>query len=181
MNRKKILFTTAACICLLSIVANPVKAQQRPKMNMDDFRPAIGCTWKGELTYLDYSSGKAYTMPAHIVLLINRQNPAELLVNYKYPDEPKADNADSLLISSNSTKQLLGEEEVISATRDGKGNAEIVTEIAGIDGNDNRKCLIRHRYIIGVKAMSIRKEVRFDGEEKFILRNEYKMTARDCQ
>ena len=59
--------------------------------------------------------------------------------------------------------------------KNNEGIREVITEINGTDGNDNRKAVLRHIYKIGKKMFVSRKEVRFEGEEKFILRNEYKM------
>jgi len=46
----------------------------------------------------------------------------------------------------------------------------------GADGNENRKAVLKHIYYIDKNSFSIRKEVKFDGEPNFLLRNEYKMS-----
>jgi len=147
--------------------------QNSPAVSIKDFKPAFG-KWNGSLTYLDYSSGKPYTMPANITILKNESNDRQLILAFEYPDEPKANGNDTLVISSDGL-QIDGAA-VISKKKNSKGNLEIITEKDGVDGNDSRKAKLRHTYIIGKKKFSDRKEVRFVGEEKFILRNEYLMS-----
>ena len=147
--------------------------QFSPVVSVKDFKPAFG-KLKGSLTYLDYSSGRPYTMPANIIISRDNTNDHRLIFAFEYPDEPKASGNDTLIIS-NDGLQVDGAA-VISKKKNREGYLEIVTEKNGIDGNDNRKAVLKHIYTIGKKMFSNRKEVRFDGEEKFILRNEYKMS-----
>jgi hypothetical protein len=63
---------------------------------------------------------------------------------------------------------------VVSKEKSG-GILHLVTERSGVDGNEHKKAIIKHIYIISKKTFSNRKEVRFEGDEKWILRNEYKM------
>ena len=155
------------------IVSGFAFTQLSPVVSVKDFKPAFG-KLKGTLTYLDYSSGKPYTMPANITISRDNNNEQKLILAFVYPDEPKANSNDTLVIS-NDGLQIDGAA-VISKKKTSEGFLEIITEKNGIDGNDNRKAVLKHIYTISKKIFSNRKEVRFDGEEKFILRNEYKMT-----
>jgi hypothetical protein len=148
-------------------------AQTTTHVIVKDFKPAFG-KWKGSLTYLDYSSGKPYTMPANVIISKNGNNTQQLILAFAYPDEPKANGNDTLVISDDGL-QIDGSM-VVSKKKNSDGALEIITERNGVDGNDNRKAAIRHIYIINKKKFISRKEVRFDGEEKFILRNEYAMS-----
>jgi hypothetical protein len=143
-----------------------------PTIKVKDFRPAFG-KWKGTLTYLDYSSGKPYTMPANVTVHANPENQWQVILAFEYPNEPGANGNDTLVISSDGI--LLNGEAVVSRKKS-NGVIEIITERTGQDGNENKKALIRHVYSISKKLFSNRKEVRFEGEEKWILRNEYKMS-----
>jgi hypothetical protein len=136
-----------------------------------DFKPAFG-EWKGTLTYLDYKSGKPYTMPANITISKDASNERQLVFRFEYPNEPKANGNDTLVISDDGSK--IDGADVVSKTRVGK-NLLLTTEKDGVDGNDNRKATIRHIYTIGKKSFINRKEVRFEGEPNFIMRNEFKM------
>ena len=142
-------------------------------VSIKDFKPAFG-KWKGSLTYLDYSSGKPYTMPANVTISKDGNNTHQLILAFVYPDEPKANGNDTLVISDDGL-QVDGAM-VVSKKKNNDGTLEIITEKNGADGNDNRKAIIRHIYSIGKKKFSNRKEVRFDTEEKFIMRNEYVMS-----
>ena len=158
----KLLFATT----LLAVLLFP------PTVSVKDFKPALG-KWKGTITYLDYSSGKPFTMPANVTISKHNNNTQRLILAFAYPEEPKANGNDTLVISSDGM-QIDGAA-VVSKNKNSDGNLEIVTEKLGIDGNDNRKAILKHIYTIGKKIFINRKEVKFDGEEKFILRNEYSM------
>jgi hypothetical protein len=138
-----------------------------------DFKPAFG-KWEGSLTYLDYSSGKPYTMPANITVSKNKDNKQQIVLAFEYPNEPKANGNDTLVISDDGL-QIDGAI-IVSKIKNSDGSIVIITDKEGVDGNDNRSATLRHIYNISKKIFSNRKEVRFKGEEKFILRNEYKMS-----
>ena len=70
---------------------------------------------------------------------------------------------------------MMDEALVISKKRTGRKEFTIITEKAGIDGNDNRRATIRHIYKVSKHSFTSRKEVQFEGEALFMLRNEYKM------
>ncbi len=158
----------------MALMLLPVLAftQTITQVTQKDFKPAFG-KWKGSLTYLDYSSGKPYTMPANVTISKDGNNVHQLIFAFAYPDEPKANGNDTLVITDDGL-QVDGAM-VVSKKKNSHGTLEIITEKNGVDGNDNRKAVLRHIYSIGKKKFSNRKEVRFDGEEKFILRNEYVM------
>ena len=65
---------------------------------------------------------------------------------------------------------------VISKEKSVGGVLHIITEEPGVDGNDNRKAVLRHIYSISKRTFFSRKEVKFEGKENFIIRNEYKMS-----
>lgn len=138
-----------------------------------EFKPAFG-KWKGSLTYLDYSSGKPFTMAANVTISKDKNNSKQLILALEYPEEPKANGNDTLVISDDGL-QINGAA-IISKTKSSDGSLVIITDKDGLDGNDNRSATLRHIYTIGKKIFSNRKEVRFKGEEKFILRNEFKMS-----
>jgi hypothetical protein len=140
-------------------------------VSIKDFKPAFG-NWQGTLTYLDYTSGKPYTMPCNITVSKNGSNANNLILAFEYPNEPKANGNDTIVISTDG--RMIDDEQVVSKEKE-NGLLKIITERNGVDGNDNRKAIIRHIYSIGKKSFSVRKEVKFDGEEKWILRSEYKM------
>ena len=138
------------------------------KISVADFKPVAG-EWFGHLTYLDYSSGKPYTMPANVqITLLNKEH--KLLFASSYPDEPKANSTDTTIISADGA---MIDEEVVKSVKKLNDNTEIITEYKATDGNDNKPAIIRHTYTLSNKRFSIKKEVKFEGTTEWIKRNEY--------
>ena len=135
-----------------------------------DFKNLTGC-WQGSLTYLDYSTNKPFSMPANIIVKDFKKNNI-IVCSFIYPNEPKANALDTIFISKDG--RLLNNEPIKTKRSFGNDSLEIVTEINGMDGNDNKAAIIHHTYIIGSSTYSIKKEVQFIGQTKWILRNEYK-------
>ena len=158
----------AAAVLLISISAS---GQSKHAVHPADFVSAEGY-WKGTLTYLDYSSGKPYSMPASITLSTNKTG--EIYFSFVYPDEPKANSKDTLKITKNGLE--FDGATVTSKMRKEDGSLIIITDRDGFDGNDNKKAVIRHVYTIGNTIFNNRKEVKFEGTDKWILRNEYAFT-----
>jgi hypothetical protein len=157
-------FIAALFICVFTFAANDIKVSTK------DFSIAFGF-WKGSLTYLDYSSGKPYTMPAEINISADSTNKNGLIFIYQYPNEPKANGNDTLQINESGT--MINGALVVLKQKDENGALKIITEKAGIDGNDNRKATIRHTFFISEKIFSNTKDVKFEGEKNWIRRNEY--------
>ncbi|MBT8268422.1 MAG: hypothetical protein HKO96_04075 [Flavobacteriaceae bacterium] len=125
--------------------------------------------WTGTLTYIDYSSGNPFTMPADLSVQLGTNNNQLTLFNI-YPNEPKANNKDKIKISANGEK--LNGKNVMSVQRNANGTIEIITEF---EGKDNRKkALIRSIYIVGNEQFIIRKEVKFQDSDEWLKRNEFK-------
>lgn len=119
-------------------------------VSVKDFKPAFG-QWKGTLTYLDYTSGKPYTMPCNITLNPVNANPQQLVIAYEYPDEPKANGNNTLVISRDG--KMIDDEMVVVKEKTG-GLLKVITEKNGVEGNENRKALIRHIFETRKKALA---------------------------
>jgi hypothetical protein len=148
-------------------------AQSPTKISTADFKPVFG-NWEGSLTYLDYSSGKPFSMPANIA--ISRLGSKQLIFANAYPEETGANAVDTSTIAKNGT--LLDEEKLISKRKLEDGNLEIITEYTGPDGNDNLLARIRHTYIIGKTLFVRRKDVMFVGDAEWIMRHEFRYNKR---
>lgn len=144
-------------------------SQKVPRVYARDFNEAVG-QWQGSLTYLDYTSGQPYTMPAELEI---RQLPGknQFLLADHYPGEPQADGADTLAIADRG--RGLNAARVVSRKKRADGSLELVTESEGVDGNDNRPATFRLTYVLGPAVFSRTKEVRFTGEAVWIKRHEY--------
>jgi hypothetical protein len=164
MKRRIILVT----ICCLSFCYS--FSYSDSKIRSKDLKNLIGC-WEGSLTYLDYSTNKPFSMPANIIVKdFKRSN--TIICSLIYPKEPNANSADTIFISKDG--RSLNNAAVKTKRSLGEDSLEIVTEIAGIDGNDHKDATIRHTYILGKNNYSTKKEVQFVGQTQWIVRNEYK-------
>jgi hypothetical protein len=135
-----------------------------------EFKNLIGC-WKGSLTYLDYSTNKLFSMPANIIVKDFKSSNL-IICSLIYPEEPRANALDTIFISKDG--RLLNNEAIKIKRSLNKDSFTIVTEISGIDGNDNKAAILRHTYILGKNSYSVKKEVQFTGQTQWIVRNEYK-------
>ena len=125
-------------------------------------------SWQGKLTYLDYSSGKPYTMPANIKISLT-ENMLGYIMGYEYPNEPHANSKDTTYVN----KKLFGKDKIVEFKKATNGAFTLVTEIAGEDGNDHKKAILRHTYTLKSNNYSVVKDVKFDGTDVWIKRNEY--------
>lgn len=164
-----VVFLKKDMLRLFSLAVLLVLWIQDPVVSCKDFKPALG-DWKGRIMYLDYSSGKPFSMPANVRIYPGPNRKYELILALEYPQEPRANGNDTLRISERGDR--LDGEKVVSRKKE-DGVLKIVTETEGVDGNDRKKALIRHIYTIGRKVFIQRKEVKFDNETSFITRNEF--------
>ena len=132
-----------------------------------DLSSSLG-SWEGKLTYLDYSTGKPYTMLANILISLT-ENKSGYIMGYEYPKEPQANSKDTTFIIDN----FFDKEKIVEFKKDSVGGFSLVTEIEGEDGNENKKAILRHTYQLISNTYSIKKEVKFEGSDIWIKRNEY--------
>ena len=152
---------------ILAFTAASVLAQDKV---MSSEMEKITGKWIGKLIYLDYQTNKPYEMPANLeVVRIGKSD------NFKfsntYPNESSANSTDTFEISNEG--KLLDNETVKSKKTLPNGDLEIVTEVAGKDGNDDKEALLRHTYLISEIKFEIKKEVLFSGSEQWVLRHSY--------
>lgn len=156
---KNILFATMFLLLCLSVNAQSVQ--------IIDLATSVG-NWEGKLTYLDYSSGKPYTMSANIKISLT-EDKTGYIMGYEYPKEPHANSIDTTFIVNN----LFGKDKIVEFNKAADGGFTLITEIEGEDGNDNKKAILRHTYLLKKNTYSVVKEVKFNGTDKWIKRNEY--------
>lgn len=165
LNRYAVVYTSAVLIVLLLTGFAAVGT----KLHMNDFKLLRG-DWSGQLTYLDYTSNEPFTMPVNVNVSMNKKT-RHLYFKYHYPNEPQADETDTLVLNSQGT-QLNGEN-VLSIVKPKKETVIIITEKEGVDGNNNRSATLRHTYLFNERIFVLKKEVRFTGEENWLIRHEY--------
>lgn len=158
-------------IVLATTVSN---AQTNFKTLFRDFQNLSG-SWTGSLTYLDYSSGKPYTMPADVeIKRIGTTN--QFALSNLYPNEPNANSTNTVTISTDG--KYINKELVKSRRTLPSGGVEIITEEAGTDGNERKPATVRHIYLLGKTIFKKRKDVQFVGETNWLNRHEYAYTKK---
>ena len=153
-----IVFSTVIC-----------KAQRKLKTSIGDLETLSG-SWNGSLTYLDYSSGKPYTMPANLVIKQMGKS-AKYSFSNIYPNEPSANFTDTVALSSDG--KLFDGKLITSRQKTTNGDVEFITEDLGKDGNENKPAKIRLTYTFNQNSFSKRKDIQFVGETGWIKRHEY--------
>ncbi len=167
---RNIKYVPAIIVILLS--AASCVAQNKTKPSIADFTQLCG-SWVGNLTYLDYSSGKPYTMQANLIIKrINKTN--NYSISNIYPNETNANSLDTLTVSSDG--KVIDGKMLKSRRKLANGTVEFITEELGKDGNDNKKALIRLTYTFNQTSFSKQKDIQFVGEAQWIKRHEYLYT-----
>ena len=151
------------------LIMTNCNGQINPKTPVKDFDKLVG-SWQGSLTYLDYSSGKPYTMSADLVVArIEKTN--QFSFSNIYPKETSANSVDTITISKDG--KYIDKELVNSRKNLPDGDIEIITEESGKDGNDHKPATIRHTYTFGKTSYKNKKDVQFPGGTEWINRHEY--------
>ena len=158
---------TVSIVIIIFALLFSIKNYSQNIVTKDDLQILLG-KWTGTLTYIDYGSNKPYTMPANLIVEQGKNENQILLFN-NYPNEPKANSKDKIKISKNG--ELLDNKRVKSKEKLADNQIQIITEYFGKD--NKKKALIRNIYIIGEKKFVIRKEVKFNNSEEWIVRNKY--------
>ncbi|WP_028786671.1 hypothetical protein [Terrimonas ferruginea] len=156
---------------LLSIFLLTISFQlsAQSKLTADQLKYLPG-TWKGNLTYLDYSSGQPYTMQADLFVTL-LENGRKYIFSNRYPGEPAANAADTIAIDL-ASNFFDGHKISYVSTIAGNG-VEFATEHNGTDGNDNKPALIRLTYRFDRRMFTRKKEVQFTGTTEWLKRHEY--------
>ncbi|MEY4047828.1 MAG: hypothetical protein RL284_1379 [Bacteroidota bacterium] len=156
---KKVLLTSA--LVLLCFFANAQSIQVK------DLASSVG-KWEGNLTYLDYSSGKPFTMLANLKISLTADSMGYIMA-YEYPQEPHANAKDTTAVVGS----FFGKDKIVEFKRDSAEGFTLVTEVDGEDGNENKKAILRHHYLLQQNTFTITKSVKFQGTDNWIKRNEY--------
>lgn len=142
---------------------------ETPKVKREDLQRLTGAQWVGTLTYADYRTNKKVSIPSNLSVTQSATDKRSWVFAYQYPDEPKANSKDTIVISKNGA--TIDGEKVIERKRLAGNSLRIVTEKAGTD--NNKKALFRFTYALSATAFSIKKEVRYEGTTDFFERNQY--------
>ena len=133
---------------------------------------ALKGEWKGQLSYLDYSSSKQETIKAS--LTVKELSDGKVELNFNYPNEPSYKSKEVYSIRQNGT--YISDMKVIERSALADGGFRIVLEEKGKDGNQNLPATFHHIIELKGNSISLAKQVKFDGGGEFFERNRYTLS-----
>ena len=137
------------------------------QVSPDDFRELQG-DWSGQLTYLDYTSGKDETIVARLSASVKNQ---QFELAFSYPIEPGRGGKDLYTIRDQG--RMINDLKVLERSVNPGGLIRIVLEQKGTDGNDFKPATFHHILEIGKNKFTLTKMVRYEGDKNFFRRNTY--------
>ena len=141
-----------------------------PAIKPEELMSLTAKHWKGTLSYLDYSSNKEVNIPVNLNVIQSETELDNWYFIYEYPDEPHANGTDTITVNDKGRK--LNNETV---SENHYTNDTVFTFTTMRSGEDNdKKAELKHVYILDGSTFIIRKEVKYEGENEFFVRNEYK-------
>lgn len=139
--------------------------------SINDFKRLTG-TWKGQLTYLDYTSNNNVSMEANTLFEIVSDSSFDQFIYYSAEPHKNADSR--YTIRENGS--VLNEMKLVERKEE-KGKLLLVFEYRGPDGNDNRMATMQRIMELSGKVLTIIKMVKYDGEDHFIQRHQYRFSS----
>jgi hypothetical protein len=164
-----VIFAVLQVACAGVAPDHPIDTQTGPVASAEDFRVVVGGGWNGHLSYLDYSSEALSKIPVEIE--IDEPSGRALGYSIKYPGEMQYNSREKINLSRDGRRLNGGL--IVARKRNENGDLVLVTTDQGTD--DNRRADVRVTYVIGSTAFSISKEIRFEGENDYFLRNQYSL------
>lgn len=147
---------------------------QNQSLNVDpaDMKRLEG-TWKGNLTYKDYTTGEQESIDVTIVGSAQDKKAGNRtwIMEFKYPGENGKGGKELLSVSGDGNE--VSGKKVIENTRLPDGSWKIILEEKGNDGNNYRKATFHHIIIVNNKKLTITKMVKFDDGNEYFKRNEF--------
>lgn len=138
------------------------------EITLSDFDIIQGEKWVGELTYLDYTADKKYSIP--VEFLATKLKDGQYMVKYEYPDEPQENSKTKLVIDLK--KNRIQKESIERIER----NDGLIVVKSVSSGKDNGKAATLYKtYSFGSNDLIIRTEVSYEDSEEVFLRNEYRL------
>ncbi|RYY92430.1 MAG: DoxX family protein, partial [Chitinophagaceae bacterium] len=146
----------AITAALLLLVAASATAQVAPKSE-GPFAPYFG-TWAGKLQYLDYSSNKQVFIKAEVRVVPMPGDPARVILQFSYPGEPGHEESDTLAYEGPAF---------------GAGGPGLKWKTAATGKDAGKPALLLHSYKWTASALVLTKEVQWDRQPGFFMRNQY--------
>jgi hypothetical protein len=144
---------------------------QTTTLKTTDLDGLAGKHWMGTLTYLDYGTNQLTPIPTELFVKIKSPGVYQWMTSY--PKETDHNSNDELVISPDG-KLLDGE--TVKERIASNGILKIITETTGKD--NNKPAHYRLTYLIGKDSFSRKKEVCYDGQSNWFIRNELKLATK---
>lgn len=140
------------------------------RMHFADLQRLTGGTWRGTLTYLDYTSNKTTTIKSTLAVERVASGPCSWVWYFGYTDEPDHDSG--TVQSLKYDGRVFEDERVLSRKLLPNRTVQIVTESKGED--NDRPSTLHHVYRISDSEFSLQLLVKPDGTTNFFERHIYK-------
>lgn len=162
------IFKQWAVAIIIGLVASTSSfGQQTTDFSFNDLKFLNGL-YTGTLTYKDYSSNEIVTLK----LVCNTTQKNEEL-NLKILINEWGKNYDQNYTYKSKNGKVNGFSLVSNYYNSGNQSFKVVLTQKGKDGNDNKSCLFKYTMIGDNQSFLITKEVKFDDETAYFIRNQY--------
>lgn len=158
-----------AAIAIPVLASDPESKSEVALVSSADFTALTGDRWNGSLFYLDYSSNAEARIP--VKFQFEEPGPRTVFYHIAYPGEAQFDTTEKLTWSRDGRK--LNGARIVSRCLNADGTITLITQFDGED--DKRPAEIRMTYSLDSNALSIRKDVRFEGDVEFFRRSAYEL------
>lgn len=138
--------------------------------SISDFRQMNG-NWKGQLTYLDYTSNKQVTMEANTLFEMVSDSSFDQFIYYSAEPHKNADSRYTIRENG----QVLNDMKLVKR-KTGTGKLLLIFEYRGPDGNDNRMATMQRVMELIGNELTVTKMVKYDGEANYFQRHQYRFT-----
>ena len=173
---EKIIGSKIAIAVFGGIILSATAMAQKPYEIQPEELKNLQGSWKGSLTYKDYSTGKESSIAATVVC--HRAKPENesrtWVMNFDYPLEKGHDHSEEYRINKEGT--VISNQPLVEKTLLPDGSLKIILEEKGKDGNDQKPATFHHIIKLSASTLTITKMVRFEGEQVFFKRNEYQFS-----
>ena len=157
--------TLITILCLFIFTMN---CRSQATLKISDFQSVNNTSWKGELTYKDYQSGKLTSIATTMQIKIEGE---KLNSNIQYTYEPNKNNKSSVKLKKNGA--YFGNEKVLSNILK-NGMRIFVTTYKGKDNGEKASMYITRKF--NDSSYTITKEVQLEGTDERFMRNTYEFT-----
>jgi hypothetical protein len=136
------------------------------RVSPEDFSPALGDGWSGNLTYRDFSSEELMSIPVDLQLESISEN--ELEISFSFPEESSADSKSVIAIQEDGL--LLDGRLVLSVAKEGE---DTIIRTLGQGEEEGRQANLFQTYTVGPNTLRLKNEYQILGSSETEFRNEF--------